>query len=201
LEVNRRTFLFLAPVATVLLTRCGTAAVAPAEDVEYVRALERAQRDRPTALRSDGRIAPPAEPGTPLVIHGQVFRADGRTPAPGIVVFAYHADAGGRYDAPSAGPHSWRLRGWAKTDADGRFEFRTIRPAPYPGRRVAAHVHLSLEGPGVARQFGGLMFAGDPLLSEAERRESAQAGRFGTIRPVEKRAGAEHVALAVRLGR
>src|SRR5262249_59632880 len=125
----------------------------------------RARGGRRRVLASAARIAPPGEPGTPLVIHGRVFRPDGRTPAPDVVVFAYHTDATGHYDVPSAGPHSWRLRGWVATDADGQFEFATIRPAPYPNNRAAAHVHLLLEGPGVPRQDAGLLVEGEPVLT------------------------------------
>jgi protocatechuate 3,4-dioxygenase beta subunit len=197
--MNRRTFLVTLTVgATALLSDRGVASLI--EDVEYLEALERAQRGRPRVLAAKGCIAPAAEPGTPLVIHGRVFRAGGTTPAPDMIVFAYHTDAQGHYDVPSAGPHSWRLRGWVKTDADGRFEFTTIRPAPYPRRNVAAHVHLSIEGPGVPRQSAGLLFEGDPLLTAAERKDSAKAGRFGTVRPIENRDGVQHVTLDLRIG-
>ena len=195
--MNRRTFLTTLTVAATVLAVRRTASAF--QDIEYLEALERAQRDRPRVLSARGRIAPASEPGTPFVIHGRVFRADGRTPAPDLIVFAYHTDATGRYDVPSAGPHSWRLRGWVKTDADGRFEFTTIRPAPYPSRKTAAHVHLAIEGPGVARQSAGLTFEGDPLLTAAERQESTRAGRFGMIRPIEHRGGVQHVALEIRL--
>lgn len=173
---------------------------APLQDLEYERALERAQRDRPRVLPSSGRIAPAAEPGTPLVIQGRVFQRDGQTPAPNIIVFAYHTDATGHYDAPSAGPHSWRLRGWAKTGADGRFELATIRPAPYPSHTQAAHVHLSLEGPGVPRQSAGLVFEGDPLLSATDRDESSKAGKFGAVCVVRERDGVQYVTLNIRIG-
>src|SRR5262245_35963082 len=188
--MNRRSFLITLTAATGMLA---FRRAAWAVDVEYEQALERVQRARPLQLSEKGRIAPAGEPGTPFVIHGRVFRKDGRTPAPDIIVFAYHTDATGHYDAPSSGPHSWRLRGWVKTDADGRFEFTTIRPAPYPNRHTAAHVHIVLEGPGVPRQSKGLLFEGDPLLTAAERQESTRAGRFGEIRPVETRAGVQHV--------
>src|SRR5262245_66231303 len=115
--MDRRTFLIaISAVAPVLSLRSEAFA---AQDLEFLRALERAQRERPAVLAATARIAPVGEPGTPLVIHGRVLRADGRTAAPGVVVFAYHTDATGHYDVPSAGPHSWRLRGWARTDAEG----------------------------------------------------------------------------------
>lgn len=196
--MDRRSFLTTLTAAAALLSVRPAAAMV--QDLEYERALERAQRDRPRVLTSSGRIAPASEPGTPLVIHGRVYRQDGRTPAPEMIVFAYHTDATGHYDVASAGPHSWRLRGWVKTDADGRFEFTTMRPAPYPNRRTAAHVHLTVEGPGVPRQSAGLMFEGDELLTDKDRQDSAKAGIFGSVLPVEQRDGAQHVTLNIRIG-
>src|SRR5688572_19657937 len=109
-----------------LVTLLATATSAYGQDVEFIRALERTQQSRPSTLASNARIAPATEPGTPLVIHGRAFAADGRTPLRDAIVFAYHTDREGLYDRPGTAAHSWRLRGWARTDADGRFEFQTI---------------------------------------------------------------------------
>ena len=49
------------------------------EDREFIQALEAVQRSRPDQLSSKARIAPESEPGTPLVLHGRAFAADGRT--------------------------------------------------------------------------------------------------------------------------
>src|SRR5262245_61977385 len=86
------------------------------EDREFIRALEVAQLARPAEIKSTARIAPTSEPGTTLVVHGKAFAADGKTPLVGAIVFGYHTDREGRYDMPGAPAHSWRLRGWAKTD-------------------------------------------------------------------------------------
>jgi protocatechuate 3,4-dioxygenase beta subunit len=193
--MNRRNFLTLL-AATLPLTR-GLAA--PRQDLEFLRAVARAQETRPATLGASARIAPVAEPGTPLVIHGRVLQHDGQTPAAGAVVFAYHTDATGRYDVPEAGPHSWRLRGWVKTGADGRFELITIRPAPYPSGRVAAHVHLMIERPEGRWQTAGVLFDGDPMISATEREASARAGRFAMIRPVDVRDGVQHVSIELRI--
>jgi protocatechuate 3,4-dioxygenase, beta subunit len=195
--MDTRSFLLAVAVAATV-PHVHSSAFTP-QDVEFIRALERAQLARPPVLSASARIAPATEPGIPLTIRGRVFRHDGRTPAPDIVVFAYHTDATGHYDAPSAGPHSWRLRGWAKTDAEGRFEFATIRPAPYPNRHIAAHVHFSIDGPGVSRQDAGLLFEGDPFLTVAEQQDSAKAGVFGSVRPVEERGGVQYVTLNIRI--
>ena len=99
-----------------------------AQDVEYQRAVERAQKQRPATLTSTARIAPTSEPGVPLTVRGQLLNVDG-SPAADAVVFAYHTDREGLYDKRENGPHSWRLRGWVKTDTDGRFSRLSYRPS------------------------------------------------------------------------
>ena len=196
--MKRRTFLATLPAFAGALTAMMTQA-APSQDVEFIRALERAQRLRPRILTSRARIAPAGEPGIPMVIHGRLFKPDGRSSAGGITVFAYHTDATGVYDVRANGPHSWRLKGWALTDAEGRFEFTTIRPAPYPGRTEAAHIHVSFEGPQLQRQSAGIQFADDPLVSRADRTTSVQAGQFGSVLPVVTRDGVQHVDWNARI--
>ena len=125
------------------------------------------------------------EVGTPMVVRGQVFKPDGTTPAAGVVVYAYHTATDGEYHTGTDGRP--RLSGYVRTDQTGRFELRTIRPAAYPGGRTAAHVHFQLWGAGFAPQWGeDLLFAGDPAISDAERRRSAAAGRFASIRTPER---------------
>lgn len=187
--------------ATLAALVAFTAASAPAaQDREFVRAYERAQASKPATLGSVARIAPESEPGSPLVINGRVYQTDGRTPAAGITVFAYQTDATGVYDVPSNGPHSWRLKGWAVTDAEGRFQFRTIRPASYPNAAVPQHVHLHLEGPHVPRRWTAeLEFDDDPKVTARQREASRQAGMFGGIRPVTKRDGIDHVEINLKI--
>jgi len=196
--MNRRAFLYALPAVSATLVFWP--GLASAQDVEFIRALERAQREKPAILKSRARIAPAGEPGIPLIVRGRIFRPDGITPAPGLTVFAYHTDRNGIYDERSKGPHSWRLRGWAKTDASGRFEFDTIRPAPYPGRNVAAHVHLSIEGPGVPGRWStGVLFADDELVTAAEREASARAGVFGDVRTVRTHDGVQEIDVQLRI--
>ena len=175
------------------------AARAAAQDVEYIRAVERAQEQRPKAIANSARIAPATEPGTPMVLQGRVVKPDG-TPAVGTIVFAYQTDRTGLYDRPEAGAHSWRLKGWAKADEAGRFTFETIRPAPYPGRRVPAHVHFTLFTPSGERYHAGeAKFEDDELVSAHQRETSRQAGDFGEVRPVRREAGKEHVEVTLRI--
>lgn len=134
-----------------------------------------------------------------MILNGRVLNADG-TAAADTVVFAYHTDRNGVYDRPAAGAHSWRLKGWAKTDRDGRFTFETIRPGPYPTRGVAAHVHFTLFTSTGGRYHGGeVKFDDDPLLTARERAESKQAGELGEVRAVRRDDGAEHVEFTLRV--
>lgn len=174
------------------------AALGP-QDVEYIRALERVQVQRPPSLSSTARIAPQDEGGVPLVIHGKLLGEDGKTPIAAAVVFAYHTDRQGLYHTRGTPAHSWRLRGWAETDEDGRFEFQTIRPAAYPSRNQPAHVHLTVFASPGRYHAGGLLFEDDPLLSAADRETSARAGLFGEIRPVRREDSTEHVEVVLRI--
>jgi protocatechuate 3,4-dioxygenase beta subunit len=196
----RRHHIALVTLFVTATTLFVTATTLSAQDVEFIRALDRAQQQRPATLTSTARIAPESEPGVPLVIHGRAFASDRRTPLADAIVFAYHTDKGGLYNAPSAGPHSWRLKGWAKTDADGRFEFRTIRPGSYPNTTNPQHVHFTLFTAGGERYHAGeLNFADDKLVNDRQRESSAREGDFGSGRPVRREGGVDHVDLQLRV--
>lgn len=155
----------------------------------------------PANVSFAGTIAGLSEPGERLVISGQVFGPDGVTPAADVIVYAYQTDASGEYhnDADRVA----RLHGWVKTDANGRFEFRTIRPGPYPNRGIPAHIHFHAWGNGFPLQWiEELKFAGDPLLSSRDLADSQALGDFANIRPVERGAdGAWHCSIRFRLNR
>lgn len=152
------------------------------------------------------RIAPADEPGEPLRIVGVVTDRDGR-PAPGVVVYAYHTNAEGVYPrderlAGAAARHG-RLRAWATTDADGRYEFQTILPGHYPGRNAPRHVHMHVIEPGCCTYYvDSIHFTDDPLLDEAARRDTADArGGSGLVTPRRGDDGSWIVERDVRLGR
>lgn len=185
--------------SAVALIFIAAAASGAQVDQHWLGMWTEAQHQRPAALSDTGRIAPADEPGTSLVIHGLVVDPDGAAPVANAIVFAYHTDGTGVYFRPGENDRPWRLKGWTRTDANGRFEFATIRPAPYPNRRTPAHVHLTVETPRYGRQYAGLLFADDPLVSLDERTKSDAAGRFGQVLRVQQEGPAQQVRLTIRL--
>ena len=140
-------------------------------------AIKNAPKDPPATAR----IGSPGEAGTPLVVSGTVYAADGQTPAGGVMVYAYQTDAQGLY-APDGGVEKPRLHGWARTDASGHYQFATIRPAPYPRRSIPAHIHFNAWGGGYPWQWlEELQFADDPHMTAALREKSAALGRFANV--------------------
>ena len=155
-------------------------------DPDFVRMWNDAQSSRPLLPGPRASIVGPDEPGTPLTVRGQLFGADGTTPLANAVVFAYQTDQAGLYDR--AGGRGWRLKAWAKADAQGRFTFDTIHPGPYPGRSIAAHIHIGVDGPvGWRQTLEDVLFEGDPLLTTNQKQRSRKAGRFANIARVTTR--------------
>ena len=131
----------------------------------------------PAKLTSNSRIGPPEEPGEPLILEGVVRRLDD-SPADGIIVYAYHTNADGVY--PKAATFHGRLRGWARTDSEGRYRFKTIRPAGYPDGAECAHIHLHVIEPGIGTYYiDNIVFDDDPDLSPRLRKRS-KTGRAGS---------------------
>lgn len=143
-------------------------------------------------------LAPPGEPGPRLVVRGRLFAPDGQRPAAGAIVYAYQTDATGVYNPDRNAPP--RLRAFMKTDADGRFEYDTIRPGSYPGTRNPAHVHHHAWGGGWPAQWlTELNFADDPFLGAADRERSEAAGSFAWIKAPRQEGGLLVVDLNLRL--
>lgn len=129
-------------------------------------------------------LTPAGEPGTPLVVSGRVFAADGKTPVAGITLHVYHTDARGLYSERDGrgGPPDPRLKGSVKTDENGRYEFRTIRPASYPGTRNPQHIHAKLYGAGHAeRWIPEYWFDDDPLVTAEMRARHTGLGTFSPV--------------------
>lgn len=131
-------------------------------------------------IPAEATLAGRNETGGRLLIEGRIVTTDGHTPAPDVVLYAYHTDATGRYrpfEGQRTGRRHGRLRGWVKTGADGRFRFETIRPAAYPNGQDPAHIHLLVKEQGKdVYWIDDIVFDDDPRLTPAWRERYDQRG-------------------------
>lgn len=136
----------------------------------------------PSDVSARAVITTPDEPGSRMVLRGTVFRADGTTPYPGFLLYLYQTDDTGVYNRASGSWREPRLRGWVKTDAQGKYEIRTIKPGSYPGSTNPAHIHVIVRINDAPPQWiGDFLFEGDPFLNDRDIRASAERGKFGNI--------------------
>lgn len=107
--------------------------------------------DEPTLRQSEGPFFKPRSPlrddlreagasGVPVELSGFVLTRRCQ-PVAGALVDLWHADHKGDYDNSG-----FRYRGHQFTDAQGRFRFRTVRPAVYIGRTRHYHVKVQAKG-------------------------------------------------------
>ena len=135
------------------------------------------------------RMVSDQEPGEPLIITGTVYGPDGAKPLEGARLHVYHTDAAGYYSDQDSkgGPPQPRLKGWMKTNADGRYEFRTIKAAPYPGGGNPAHIHGSLSAPGFTDGWiEEYWFEGDRYITAEMRSRLKGAANFSPILSLRK---------------
>lgn len=86
--------------------------------------------------------------GEVIDVAGVVTRADG-APVRGAILEIWQAAASGAYNHPgdpNTAPRDTNFQGFARlrTDDQGRYRFRTIKPGPYGAR--APHIHFDVMG-------------------------------------------------------
>ncbi len=143
-----------------------------------------APRTAPLDAPSRAVIAAASEPGERLTVTGVVYGADGR-PLAKASVYVYHTDARGLYSPGENDSRNPRLRGYMRTDAEGRYEYRTIKPASYPNTSNPAHIHYHVNAPGHQERVFEIVFEGDPLVTAAIRARAAQEGSGFSLRPLQ----------------
>lgn len=143
----------------------------------------------PAQISSTDTSAGWYEAGQKLIVSGTVFQPDGKTPAPGVILYYWQTDNKGYY-SPRPGmdekaKRHGHIRGWVKTDVNGHYTIYTIRPAPYPGQDEPAHIHLSVKEPGMANEYytDEIVFDDDKLLIPAlKKRPQQNRGGSGIVR-------------------
>lgn len=136
--------------------------------------------------------------GQKLLIQGTIYQQDGKTPAPGIILYYYHTDIHGVYASqenldPRVTRHGY-IRSWVRSDDQGQYAIYTVRPAPYPDTDMLAHIHPSIKEPDIdhAYYIDEFVFDDDPLLTPEKRAEMENRGGSGILKP--EQAGSLQVA-------
>ena len=194
--------------ALPLLTACGGEMAAQKADT-ILEAIKRnaihdpsvnwcGAADAPADVSWRTALSAENEKGEPLEISGTVYESDGKTPAPNTLIYLYHTDLEGHYGRGQGVAHiHGRYRGWMLTDKNGRYSFRTIKPAPYPENRFAAHIHMTRTTAKLKESsVDSILFEGDKLISAQERAEAGKKGGFNPILTLER--GGDGVLRATR---
>src|ERR687885_599353 len=131
---------------------------------------------RPGPLDNDLTRQHDGDPvGERITVRGRLLESDGRPIADSLVEI-WQANAAGRYrhrwdNWPAPLDPNFGGGGRTVTDSDGRYEFVTIKPGPYPWGNHPnawrpAHIHFSLLGRSFEQRLVTQMyFPGDPLLA------------------------------------
>jgi hydroxyquinol 1,2-dioxygenase len=117
--------------------------------------------------------------GELLMLSGRVLAVDG-TPLVGALLDVWQSDADGFYDLQKMDGSRMDLRGRFRTNENGEYFFRTIKPLYYPipadgpvgkmlhaaGRHPfrPAHIHFQISAPGFKSLTTELYLGGDPYL-------------------------------------
>ena len=136
-------------------------------------------RDGAPEMAAGGNIAPRDAGGTPMIVSGRVVDRDSR-PIAGALLDVWQADSSGRYDSQYDDSDELHLRGRFRTDADGRYVLRTVRPVHYAipddgpvGRMLRAtnrhpwrpaHIHFVIAADGFETVTTHIFDDSDPYL-------------------------------------
>ena len=127
--------------------------------------------------------------GPKIQISGIIYKSDGKTPAPGVVLYVYHTDQKGIY-ATKGNEKGWDrrhgyIRGWIKTNEKGEYKIYTLVPASYPNTSNPKHIHPTIKEPGFSEYWiDEFVFDDDPLLPASERNRTNPVGGNGVLKTV-----------------
>ncbi|MEP7320179.1 MAG: hypothetical protein ABI921_15590 [Panacibacter sp.] len=123
---------------------------------------------------STGTLYTAGEPGTKIIIKGHLVNAQGKSVA-NASVHIFQTDSRGYYTPLDSiekkmGEPDARLFCFLKTDSNGNFQIKTIRPASYPlqykGKTIPQHVHNNITVQGYAAKNLQMVFDDDPSMND-----------------------------------
>ncbi len=142
----------------------------------------------PASINAVDTSAGWTEQGQKLLVTGRACKPDGKTPAPGVIIYYWQTDNNGYYSPREGMDEKARrhghIRGWVKTGEDGRYSIYTIRPAPYPKETMPAHIHIALKEPGIGNEYyiDEFVFDDDTLLTAEKRKAMENRGGSGILK-------------------
>ncbi len=133
---------------------------------------------REFARQSSTVLVVPDEPGTSMIVSGRV-RDEAGNPIANALLLVFHADVKGEYTPtkPMDEPHS-RIFGYRRTDEQGQYQFRTVRPGGYQNavllggkdRLIPAHIHFEVSADGFEPARFQMVFDDDPRMDDHLRK-------------------------------
>lgn len=143
------------------------------------------------------------EDGPKLVVSGVIYKADGITPAPNVILYVYHTDQKGLYSHGSKGwgkRHGY-IRGWMRTNDKGEYKFYTLIPASYPNSSAAKHIHPTIKEAGFTEYYiDEYVFDDDTFLKAEDRNRMELRGGNGVL-TTELKNGIYYATRNIYLGR
>lgn len=136
--------------------------------------------------------------GQKILLTGIVYEIDGKTPASDVLLYYYHTNTEGRYlhkaeESRSMPPNEFGqthgyIRGWVKTDKEGKYYIYTVRPGTYPTNDEPAHVHITVKEPNDIKEYyiDDFVFDDDKILNSARRKKKENHCGSGVVRLVQK---------------
>lgn len=152
----------------------------------------------PQKISSTDTSAGWKQDGQKILLTGIVYKHDGTTPAPGVLLYYYQTNTEGRYvhkpeEIRSMPPNNLGqthgyIRGWIKTGVDGKYAIYTVKPGTYPANDEPAHIHVSVKETGKLRQYyiDDFIFEGDPILTAAKRQLLQKRAGSGIVKLEQK---------------
>lgn len=135
--------------------------------------------------------------GQKILLTGIVYQIDGITPAPDVLLYYYQTNTEGRYlhksdESRSMPPnelgqtHGY-IRGWVKTDKEGKYFIYTVRPASYPVGDEPAHIHLTVKEPNNLNEYyiDDFVFDDDKFVTSERRKRMENRCGSGVLRLIQ----------------